>query len=96
MKNHPDITYLTNTPIMKAPSLSIPRRASREERVRRSEAGPVRSRATRSSQGSCHTHKIDDDEPRTAAYSGAVYSALLPWSPGFPTGMAMYCFPSTM
>jgi hypothetical protein len=47
-------------------------------------------------QGSSQTHKTEDFEPRTAPFSGAAYNALLPCSPGFPTGMAMYCLPSTM
>ena len=34
--------------------------------------------ATRNSQGSSHTHKTDDFEPRTAPFSGAAYNALLP------------------
>lgn len=37
------------------------------------------------SQGSSHTRKTDDIEPRTAAFSGAVYNALLPTDPAFPT-----------
>ena len=48
------------------------------------------------SQGSCHTHNIDDEAPRTAKSSGAVLKAALPWRPEFPTGMAMYCLPSTI
>ena len=47
-------------------------------------------------QGSCHTHSIEDDEPRTVPCSGAVLNAALPCNPGFPTGMAMYCLPSTI
>ena len=47
-------------------------------------------------QGSCHTHKIDDEAPRTTPSSGAVLKAALPWRPGLPTGMAMYCLPSTI
>lgn len=43
---------------------------------------------TRNSQGSCHTHKTDNSDPRTAPCSGAVYSAPSPWGPGFPTGIA--------
>jgi hypothetical protein len=35
--------------------------------------------------GQPHTHKTDDIEPRTAAFSAAVYDALLPTDPVFPT-----------
>src|SRR5215207_9425836 len=47
-------------------------------------------------QGSCHTHNIELDAPRTAPSSGAGRKAAVPWRPGFPTGIAMYCLPSTM
>jgi hypothetical protein len=49
----------------------------------------VVSLARSNSQGSSHTHKTDDIEARTAVFSGAVYNALLPTDPAFPTGMAM-------
>ena len=74
-------------------SRALPGHRAHRSPVRRARA---RDDSESGSQGSCHTHNIDDEAPRTAPSSGAVLKAALPWRPGLPTGMAMYCLPSTM